>query len=183
MSEENETKVENGDSVQEPSAETKNTAEHMIPKSRFDEINQKLSDAMKRAEALEKAAQEAETKRLKESEDFKALYEKAEAELSTLKPQAEKLGAYEKTLKETLDAQIAAIPEDKRSLIPEELPIDAQLKWISRNRELLSKSQPMSVGAGIRGGGESGRRADLSIEELEMARAFGVSPEEYAKNK
>ena len=141
------------------------------------------AQSAKRAEALEKAAQDAETRRLKESENYKELYEAAETKIASLTPQAEKLGAYEKTLKETLDAQIAAIPEDKRSLIPEELPIDAQLKWISRNRELLSKSQPMSVGAGIRGGGESGRRADLSIEELEMARAFGMTPEEYAKNK
>ena len=183
MSEENAKQVENGDSVQDTSAETKNTAEHMIPKSRFDEINQKLNDATKRAEALEKAAQDAETKRLKESDDFKALYEKSEAELSSLRPQAEKLGVYEKTLQETLDESILAIPEDKRSLIPEELTVDQKLKWINRNRAHLSKAQPMNVGAGVRGGGESSTTADLTHEEMQMARAFGVSPEEYAKNK
>ena len=141
------------------------------------------AQSAKRAEALEKAAQDAETRRLKESENYKELYEAAETKIASLTPQAERLGVYEQTLQETLDESILAIPEDKRSLIPDELTVDQKLKWINRNRAHLSKAQPMNVGAGVRGGGESSTTADLTHEEMQMARAFGVSPEEYAKNK
>ena len=154
--------------------------EPMIPRERFDAVNQKLKDTEKRLAAIEKASQEAETKRLKESEDYKALYEKTQAELSEVKPKAEKAESMEQALKEDLEAQIAAIPEDRRTLIPTELPVDAQLKWISRNRPLLSKAAPFDIGAGKQGG--EGKSIELTAEQREMAQKLGIKPEDYAKN-
>jgi len=154
--------------------------EPMIPRERFDAVNQKLKDTEKRLAAIEKASQEAETKRLKESEDYKALYEKTQAELSEVKPKAEKAESMEQALKEDLEAQIAAIPEDRRTLIPTELPVDAQLKWISRNRPLLSKAAPFDIGAGKQGG--EGKSVELTAEQQEQAKKLGVKPEDYAKN-
>ena len=70
--------VKKGDDVQS-TAESKNTEqEHMIPKSRFDEVNQKYQDEAKRRAALEKQIEENQKKRLKEQEDYKALYEQAD---------------------------------------------------------------------------------------------------------
>jgi hypothetical protein len=165
------------------SAETKNTEkEHLIPKSRLDSEIQKRKDLEKRLGAMEKAHNEAETKRLKESEDYKALYEKTAAELSDAKPKAEKLEAYETTLKETLAAAIDEIPADRRGLIPDELSVEAQLRWISRNRALLAKAQPFDIGAGKKGGGAQ-KSVDLTPDELQVARNFGMSAEDYAKYK
>lgn len=176
------TEEKKDDSVQ-PSAETKKTEdEHMIPKSRFDEVNQRYQDAEKRIKALEKSIDEGNKKRLKEQEDYKALYEGAEGELAELKPKAERLAVYEATLKETLDAAVAEIPESKRSLIPSEYSVDQQLKWISQNRALLSKASPVDLGAGNRGGGES-TVADLTPDELQIAKDYGMKPEEYARYK
>lgn len=177
--------VENqeGDQVQPPAeAKKTETQEHLIPKSRLDEEIQKRKDLEKRLAAQEKAGQEAETKRLKEAQDYKALYEKAAADLAETKPKAEKLEAYETTLKETLAAAIEEIPTDRRGLIPDELSVEAQLRWISRNRALLSKAPPMDIGAGKKGGGAV-KSVELTPEELEVARNFGMTAEQYAKYK
>lgn len=169
--------------VEPSSAETKNAdKELMIPKQRLDEEVQKRKDLEKRLAAQEKAGQEAETKRLKEAQDYKALYEKTAAELSDAKPKAEKLEAYETTLKETLASAIEEIPADRRGLIPDELSTEAQLRWISRNRALLAKSPTFDIGAGKKGGGAQ-KGVELSPEELEVARNFGMSAEDYAKYK
>lgn len=138
--------------------------------------------ATKRAAALEKAAQESEKRRLKEQEDYKALYEQAEGELAELKPKAERLTTYEATLKETLDSAIAEIPENKRSLIPSEYSVDQQLKWISQNRLLLAKTAPVDLGAGNRGG-DGSSSVNLTDEEKQIAARMGVKPEDYAKQK
>lgn len=163
-----------------PSAETKNTEEHSIPKSRFDEVNQKYKDAMKRADALEKAANEAETKRLKESEDYKALYEKSQATIAELQPKADGADNALATLKEVLAAQIEAIPEAKRGLIPDELSTEKQLAWIAKNRQHLSKAQPFDIGAGEMGGSGSDAIA-LTPAQREMAKKLGVSEKSYAE--
>jgi hypothetical protein len=163
------------------SAETKKTeTEHMIPKARLDDEIQKRKDLEKRLAAMEKTHNEAETKRLKESEDYKALYERTAAELADAKPKAEKLEVFETTLRETLTAAIEEIPAERRGLIPEELSVEAQLRWISRNRALLAKSTPFDIGAGKKGG--DGKSAvQLTPEQLEAARKTGATPEEYAK--
>jgi hypothetical protein len=174
---------QDGDQVQ-ASAETKKTEqqEHLIPKSRLDEEIQKRKDLEKRLAAQEKAGQEAETKRLKEAEDYKALYEKTAAELSDAKPKAEKLEAYETTLKETLASAVEEIPADRRGLIPDELSTEAQLRWISRNRALLSKSPTFDIGAGKKGGGAQ-KSVELTQDELDVARNFGMNPDDYARYK
>jgi ribonucleoside-triphosphate reductase len=171
------------ESVDKASAETKKTEdEHMIPKSRFDEVNTKYQDAEKRIKALEKSIEDGQKKRLKEQEDYKALYETTEGELAELKPKAERAETLEAVLQETLEAEMKSIPQDKLSLIPDELSTDAKLRYISKNRALLSKASPLDQGAGNRGGGES-TVADLTPDELQVARDWGMKPEEYAKYK
>lgn len=70
------------------SDETKNTEqkqeEHMIPKSRFDEVNNRAKEAEKKLAALESEKAEQEKKALEESGKFKELYEKEQAEKARL---------------------------------------------------------------------------------------------------
>ena len=164
------------------SAETKKTEEHMIPKARLDEEIQKRRDLEKRLDAMEKASREAEERRLKEANDYKSLYEKTVAEYEEIKPRAQQVDNYQATIEEMLVAELATIPEDRRTLIPDELSADAKLRYISRNRALLSKIAPSSVAAGIRGGLES-KSVELTPEEHQMAVDYGMSDEEYAKYK
>lgn len=180
MSEETKVEEEKEGIKEETPAEAQKPEEHMIPKSRFDDVNQKYKDAEKRLKALEKSAQDAETARLKESEDYKALYEKEQAKVLELQPKADGADSAHATLKEVLEAQIEAIPENKRSLVPDALSTEQQLAWIARNREQLGKSAQFDIGAGEKGG-TGDKSVTLSQEDAAMAKKMGMSHEEYAK--
>lgn len=68
--------------------EAKNTEEKQeitIPKTRFDEVNQKAKEAEAKAKDLEAKLAEIETAKLKEKESYKELAEKLEAENNQLK--------------------------------------------------------------------------------------------------
>ena len=161
---------------------TKKSEEHMVPISRLNQEIEKRKAMEERLAVLEKANKESEVKRLKETEDYRALYEKTEKELSEVKPKAAIAEESEKTLRTVLESQIAELPENMRSLIPAELTTQQQLSWLSKNKPLLVKSKPVDIGAGKQGGTAS-TTLDLTPEELEFAKNFAISPEDYAKNK
>lgn len=157
-------------------------AEHMVPKSRLDELIAKLDAANKKADALEKAQQDAEKKRLEEANQYKELYEKTQAELTNLKPKAEQLDDYEATLKKVLDAEIATLPEEFQDVVPESLSTKEKLDWLAKNKSKFTKAEPFDIGAGKRGT-KPDKSNELTAEEKEMAKRFGVSEEDYAKFK
>jgi len=157
-------------------------AEHQVPISRLNEEITKRKAMEERLALLEQASKDAETKRLKETEDYRKLYEDAEKELSTVKPRAAIAEESEKTLRAVLESQVAELPENMRGLIPAELSTQQQLQWLSKNKAMLIKPKPFDIGAGKTGGGAPAG-ADLTAEELEVARQFGVKPEDYAKYK
>ena len=161
---------------------TKKPDEHMVPISRLNQEIEKRKAMEERLAVLEKANKESEVKRLKETEDYRALYEKTEKELSEVKPKAAIAEESEKTLRSVLESQIAELPENMRSLIPAELTTQQQLSWLSKNKPLLVKPKAVDIGAGKQGGAASAT-LDLTPEELDFAKNFGITPEDYAKNK
>jgi DNA repair exonuclease SbcCD ATPase subunit len=183
MTEEKQVNQNEKDQEAQSTAESQNTVqEHMIPKSRFDEINSNYKDALKKAEAAEKALKEAQEVRLKEKEDYKALYEQTTSELSELKPKAEQFEAYKETMQALFDAQVEEIPEELRALIPDELSVKQKIDWIAKNKRLLLKPVGPDIGAGQRGAGNSGSSVELTAEQKEVARRFGYTDDEYIKN-
>jgi phage I-like protein len=168
--------------AEESSAPSASKDEHMIPKSRLDEEIAKRRVLEERLSLLEHASKEAEIKRLKETEDYKGLYEKVEKELAEIRPRAAIAESSEKTLRGVLENQIADLPENMRALIPAELTTQQQLQWLSKNKALLVKPKPVDIGAGRQGGGAP-EGTPLTPEEIETAKAFGMKPEDYAKNK
>lgn len=165
-----------------PSATQDAHAEHMIPKSRLDDVLAKLDAAQKKADALEKAQQEGERKRLEEANQYKELYEKTQTELSNLKPKAEQVDTYEKTLTSILDVQIAELPEDFRDVVPDGLSTQAKLDWLAKNKAKFMKAEPFDIGAGKKGT-KPDQKTQLTPEEKEMAAKYGMTDEQYAKYK
>ena len=156
--------------------------QHMIPKSRHDEVleqNRKLSESLAAIETERKAETE---KRLAEQNQWKELAEKRGAELADAQAKAAQVDEYEQALSDLFDKQMAESPEDKRGLVPAYGTTKQRLEWISINRALLVAPQPFSIGAGRQGGADN-QPINLSPEEAEVARKFGMTPEEYAKNK
>ena len=167
----------------ESSAETKKTEnEHMIPKGRFDEINNANKKLQERLDALERESHERLEAQLKEQGKYKELAEERAQKLAKAQAKADQVEVYQEVLSKHLQAQIEIIPEDKRSLIPDTLPVDEQLAWIARNRALLTKLAPPDVGAGRRGGSQE-ESVELTPEEMQIAKDYGMTAEEYAKYK
>lgn len=75
-----------GNTQPDSSAGTENTdsttAEHMIPQSRFNEVNQKYKEAQRKLAEIDKSRQEAENATLAEQNKWKELYEKAQTKLA-----------------------------------------------------------------------------------------------------
>ena len=165
-----------------PSAIQDVKPENMIPQSRFNEILSKLDAAQKKSDALEKAQQEAEKKRLEEANQYKELYEKTQAELTSLKPKAEQVDDYEKTLGELLTAQVAELPAEFQDVVPDGLTTKQKLDWLSKNKSKFMKAEPYDIGAGKRGT-KPDKNTELTTEEKAVAARFGMTDEEYAKAK
>jgi len=74
-----------------------------------------------------------------EKEALEAKEKKGEFEeiVKDLKPKAEKAAEYEEVINEIVDKEIQNIPEDIRSLIPDELSPAAKLRYIANNRSRL----------------------------------------------
>jgi len=161
-------------------AEVDNTESHMIPKARFDEVNARMKEFEKQLKAKEEALKKSQQERLEEKEEYKTLYEKATAELSEIKPLAEQVESWREVMENLYQAQIADIPEEYISLIPEDLSIEKRLNWLAKNKALIMKPVAPNIGAGQRGSSGSKSR-QLTPEEQEVAKRFGYSEEEYIK--
>jgi len=179
-----------------PTIENDDPLSGLTPEARkiFEETNAGLLSALKkereanknaadRLAAIEKENQERLEKQLQEQGKYKELAEERAKLLAEMQPKADQLEAAQATLKQVLAAQIEQIPEDKRTLVPGKLSTEDQLDWIAQNRALLSKTKPIDVGAGKLGGSADNGSADLTAEELEMAKKMNVKPEDYAKSK
>jgi phage I-like protein len=141
--------------------------------------NKELSDRLQALEDERKAETE---KRLAEQNQWKELAEKRAADLADAQGKVAKLSDYEKTLEKLLATEVEQIPETKRGLVPDEMTTLQRLNWIAKNKALLVAPQPFDIGAGKQGGGENNLNS-LTAEEIEIAKRFGVKPEDYAKNK
>lgn len=164
--------------------ESEKKEEHMIPKSRLDEVLDRELKAKERADELERKLIEVEKQQLEATNNYKQLYENSQAELAKVKPIAGTVEESTKALGLVLAAQVLEIPETHRALIPSELPVVKQLEWIAKNKTLLSKTRPTDIGVGSGSFSEDNSAAPvLSEEEAAFARSYGMKPEEYIKNK
>jgi len=156
--------------------------EGFIPRDRFDEVNQLAKDRKEKLDQIEKDQKKAAEERLAQQDKWKELAENRGKELDAAKVKAEKLDSYEETLQGVLNSQVEQIPEEYRTLIPDELTTQQKLDWMAQNQAILTKKKPFDIGAGKRGG-DKDKGIELSNEEREQAKKMGVSPEEYAKAK
>lgn len=152
------------DATANPSAEMQNTEAQMIPKQRFNEINDKRKAAEARVTELEAAekkrqadSEAAKKKQLEEQNKYQELYETAESEKATATEKLELLNAKVESMTKALEAQW----ESQKELIPElyrdlvgAMPIEQRIEWLSANSEKLSEKEK---GNGTPRGGASRR--------------------------
>lgn len=125
---------------------------HMIPKSRFDEVNQRFKDVQSQLDQLlaEKAA--AEKQAQEEQGKFQELYETTSKEFTQVKTQYESVETRAKELEGVinglLETKLTAIPEDFHDLIPGNLTPEQKLDWISKaeTKGLFGKKEQKPIG-------------------------------------
>ncbi len=125
------------DDKKTPSSEDDKKQEQMVPMSRFREV---IDEKNKFKEEIDKRDQAEEKRKRKELEDqgkYKELLAEKDKELESAGKTKEQLTQYEETVQEVLAQELEKIPDDKKTLIPDELSTVAKLKYIAKNRALL----------------------------------------------
>ena len=119
----------------ETKAENTNANEHMIPKSRFDEINNAYKEMKTQIEELEVARKEKETKDAEAKGEFENLYKTAQTELETKASEyanvAERVESLEGVINELLETKLQAIDKDFHDLIPADMKPEQKLSWVN----------------------------------------------------
>lgn len=132
--------------------DTDSTGGIMIPKSRFDEVNNARRELESRLADLERQQQERAVKELEEQNRYRELYEKAQTQIEALSQEQQRAAQYREALQATNAARIAAIPEDKRTLIPDyDDPVQLGA-WLDKAAPMLTSNRltppPTDGGAG-----------------------------------
>ena len=167
-----------------PPAVAKNTepaADHMIPKARFDEVNNELKKLRTAQAKAAKEQEEAERKRLEKQNEFETLYNDAQKQVESLTPFKERYEAHLTQTKERNEKRVSELPKEMQGLVPE---YDDPLKlanWLDSNEGLLSKkvtAPSLDGGAGR----TSGNSNALSLDEIkEQAARLNVNWQHLAK--
>ena len=148
------------------------STEHMIPKSRFDEVNNKLRDLLEKQESAEKEAAKRKEAELLEQNEFQRLYEEEK------KRSAEALKKVSQIERQSLARDVAneaGIPQMWNRLqgaTKEELEAD-----VKSLLKILPKPQAPNLDSGKRGSG-----ANVDVDALrDQAIRLGVNPDTYIK--
>jgi phage I-like protein len=128
---------------------------------------------------LEDEARRREQTRLAEEGRWKELAETRAAELADLSPYRERAETLEKMIRANNEARIERVPEELRGLVPVEYAPERLSSWLDANWERLSKRPAPDIDAGA-GGGGAGKAMNLTAEEKQAAKRFGMTDEQYA---
>jgi ribonucleoside-triphosphate reductase len=108
----------------------------MIPKARFDKVNEDFKTIKKQLDDILSKQKADEEEAAKKRGEYEQLFNTARTEADTFKGQAEQHGSrvqqLEAMLGEMLTAKIEAVPEAMRDLIPDNLAPEAKLAWIEK---------------------------------------------------
>jgi|SRR5699024_658547 len=128
--------------------ETKKTEqkEHMIPKSRFDEVNNSYKALKEELDQIKAANKEAEEERQRKEQEeaekrgeFEKLYNKANSDLESVKEKhqtaQERVEALEGVINKLLETKLESIDKEFHDLIPENMTPEQKLAWVNNAEE------------------------------------------------
>jgi chromosome segregation ATPase len=170
------------DTSNDAPAGAENTGGHqevMIPKARFDEINERMKKAERELQAFMDKQTDAEKTRLAEQEEYRQLAERLAAENDALKPYKAQAEAAHAALQETVEGQIAQLSEDVRELVPTFADPRDTLAWLNKNAARLMKPLAPAMDAGAKG--ERKTIVNLTPGQEKAARDAHMTNEEYVE--
>lgn len=115
---------------------TNTEPEISIPKTRFDEVNNKYKALQEQLDQLNQAKEQEELEALKKKGEFEELYNSTQNELETFKANAkqtsERVEQLEGIINTLVDSELSAIPEELHDLIPSNFTPEQKLSWITQ---------------------------------------------------
>jgi hypothetical protein len=160
--------------------DTPTSDEHMIPKSRFDEINNKYKELITERENADKERAESERQQLEEQKKFQELYEQEKA-------------AREQAIAEMKALQLRSLRRDVA--IDVGLPNALTDRLIGETREEIEadakqlmktlpkpKAPTLDGGAGSGGRNTAGKKSLSDAERKELAAIYGIDPQYLPEN-
>ena len=129
-------------------------------------------------EALERAQQAAESKRLEEQGEWQKIAEQRKAVLDALAPIKAKAEQADAVMQKLLDAQLERLSDDARDMV-NTMPGDVQAKldWLAANQGRLMRPAAPEMDAGARG--NSAASIKLTPGQETAARAARMTNEQY----
>lgn len=166
------------------SAATQNT-EHMIPKSRFDEVNERAQKAEAALVKLQTDSQAAEKARLEKQGEWQQIAENEKKRATDLEAKAQRADVLEQGYVEQNKLRIERVPEANRSLIPMDYQPERLSAYLTANWDRLVGKPAPDIDAGAGGAGGAGASATMTDDEKRTAKASGMTEAEWvaAKNK
>lgn len=127
----------NGQQNTDPNTDpNKGKDENFIPKSRFDEVNNKYKEMKAQLDELltKKEVDEVESK--KKAGEYEDLYNKTKNDLDKFKNESksfkERTEALEGVINSMLETKLQTVPEEFRDLIPSGMAPEAKLAWLAQ---------------------------------------------------
>lgn len=109
--------------------------EHMIPKSRFDEVNNAYKEIKKQLDEMKQASQTKEREEAEKRGEFEGLYKKAQNDLEVVKGEnkaaKERVEVLEGVINKLLEQKLESIDKDYHDLIPDGMTPEQKLAWVS----------------------------------------------------
>ncbi|PGZ29492.1 hypothetical protein COE50_22015 [Bacillus anthracis] len=156
-----------GEGGGEASKTTQN--EHMIPKSRFDEVNTELKDLKAQLESFTKAKAKDEKAKAEKLGEFEQLYRTADEQVKELSTKHEtasqRVTALEGILGGMLETKMSAIPEEFHELIPEGMSLEQKLSWLDKAQAkgMFKKADDVVIGEA------TSRKAEPKVDVKQMS--------------
>lgn len=171
-----------------PSPSQAQNSEHMIPKSRFDEVNNQYKELKSQLEQLQSERQQRAEAELAEQNKWQELAEQRKAEIERLQGLETEVDRYRSGFNSTLEARLSQIPDDKKHLVPEyDDPIKLSA-WLDKALpDLVEPSKPKAPsldggsGKGSSGGSQSALSAEVeSVADLARSLGYAVNTDNVA---
>lgn len=133
---------QSSDGKEKTDTKDQNQNEHMIPKSRFDEVNENYKNMKAEFEKMKTAQSEAEKERQRKEQEeaekkgeFERLYNKTKTELDTYKTESksakERVEALEGVINGLLETKLESIDKEFHDLIPSNMTPEQKLAWVN----------------------------------------------------
>jgi hypothetical protein len=113
--------------------------ENMIPKSRFDEVNNKFKELQSQLDNINKEKETEKLENKKKQGKFEELYTDAQSELEKYKETSDnasnRIEQLEGIIQTLVDQELEAVPEELRDLVPENFTTEQKLSWITNAKK------------------------------------------------